>query len=122
MATRTVPYTHSDGPALQLLSQLLTHKHLHHEIREKGGAYGGGAFHQGNGGVFVYFSYRDPNVPNSLKVMETAGKWAAENEWTESDLEEAKLAVFQAVDAPASVNEEGMVRFQHNITDEMRQA
>lgn len=122
MATRTVPYTHNDGPALQLLSQLLTHKHLHHEIREKGGAYGGGAFHQGNGGIFGYYSYRDPNVLNTLKVMETAGKWAAERQWTASDLEEAKLAVFQGVDAPSSVNEEGMVMFVHGITDEMRQA
>ncbi|KAF8455042.1 peptidase M16C associated-domain-containing protein [Kalaharituber pfeilii] len=122
MATRTVPYTHKDGPALQILSQLLTHKHLHHEIREKGGAYGGGAFHQGIGGVFGYYSYRDPNVPNTLNIMKASGKWAAENSWTESDLEEAKLAVFQGVDAPTSVNEEGMVRFVHGITDDMRQA
>ncbi|KAF8443613.1 peptidase M16C associated-domain-containing protein [Terfezia claveryi] len=122
MAMRTVPYTHGDGPALQLLSQLLTHKHLHHEIREKGGAYGGGAFHQGNGGIFGYYSYRDPNVPNTLKVMETSGKWAAEKQWTATDLEEAKLAVFQGIDAPSSVNEEGMVRFVHGITDDMRQA
>jgi len=122
MAMQTVPYTHEDGPALQILSQLLTHKHLHHEIREKGGAYGAGAFHQGNGGIFGYYSYRDPNVPNTLKVMEASGKWAVEKQWTASDLEEAKLAVFQGIDAPLSVNEEGIVTFVHGITDEMRQA
>ncbi|KAG8533127.1 uncharacterized protein KY384_001910 [Bacidia gigantensis] len=32
----TVSYMHPDGAPLQILSQLLTHKHLHHEIREKG--------------------------------------------------------------------------------------
>ena len=121
MARRTVPYTHPDGPALQLLAQLLTHKHLHHEIREKGGAYGGGAYLQNVKGIFGYYSYRDPNIPNTLKVMERSGRWAMENEWSERDLEEAKLVVFQGLDAPISVNEEGMVMFVNGITDEMRQ-
>ncbi|KAK4964118.1 Mitochondrial presequence protease, partial [Elasticomyces elasticus] len=39
----TVPYTDHSGAPLAILAQLLTHKHLHHEIREKGGAYGGGS-------------------------------------------------------------------------------
>jgi len=119
---KTVPYTHKDGAALQMLSQLLTHKHLHHEIREKGGAYGGGAFHRGAGGIFGFYSYRDPNVANTLKIMETAGQWAVQKQWSSRDLEEAKLSVFQGVDAPTSVNEEGMIYFFDDITDEMRQA
>ena len=43
MAVPTVPYTHPDHPALKVLSALLSSKFLHSEIREKGGAYGGGA-------------------------------------------------------------------------------
>lgn len=121
MCLKTVPYVHKDGAALQMLSQLLTHKHLHHEIREKGGAYGGGAFHRGAGGIFGFYSYRDPNVPNTLKVMEGAGDYAMQRQWTERDLEEAKLSVFQGVDAPTSVSEEGMIYFLDGITDEMRQ-
>jgi Zn-dependent M16 (insulinase) family peptidase len=122
MCLKTVPYTHKDGAALQMLSQLLTHKHLHHEIREKGGAYGGGAFHRGTGGIFGFYSYRDPNVANTLKVMEGAGEYALQKHWTERDLEEAKLSVFQGVDAPMSVSEEGMIYFLDGISDEMRQA
>ncbi|KAH0605113.1 uncharacterized protein H6S33_005095 [Morchella sextelata] len=121
MCMKTVPYTHQDGAALQILAQLLTHKHLHHEIREKGGAYGGGAFHRGTGGVFGFYSYRDPNVPNTLKVMEGAGEWAARNEWSDRDLEEAKLGIFQSVDAPYAVSSEGMTYFVDRITDDMRQ-
>ena len=34
LAVPTVPYVHSDSAPLQILSQLLTHKHLHHEVRE----------------------------------------------------------------------------------------
>ncbi|PWW76210.1 hypothetical protein C7212DRAFT_295993 [Tuber magnatum] len=121
MCVKTVPYTNRDGAALQMLAQLLTHKHLHHEIREKGGAYGAGAFHRGAGGVFGFYSYRDPNVPNTLKIMEGAGDFALRNEWTARDLEEAKLSVFQGVDAPTSVSDEGMINFMDGITDDMRQ-
>ncbi|WAR10315.1 CYM1-like protein [Mya arenaria] len=42
-SVQTVPYTHEDCPRLQVLSRLLSWKYLHREIREKGGAYGGGA-------------------------------------------------------------------------------
>lgn len=118
---KTVPYTHPDGAPLQILSQLLTHKHLHHEIREKGGAYGGGAFHRALAGIFGFYSYRDPNIPNTLKIMTESGRWAAERAWTEGELEEAKLSVFQSVDAPQSVAEEGMTLFSEGITDDMRQ-
>jgi len=121
LCLKTVPYTHKDGPVLQLLAQLLTHKYLHHEVREKGGAYGGGAFHKSADGIFGFYSYRDPNVPNTLKVMEEAGRFAVDNVWTARDMEEAKLSIFQAVDAPISVSEEGMVTFLNGITDDMRQ-
>ena len=121
LALPTVPYTHASGAPLQILSQLLTHKHLHHEIREKGGAYGGGAYARGLSGLFGFYSYRDPNPPNSLKIMRDAGRWARDREWTDRDLEEAKLSVFQGVDAPESVNQEGMTRFLSGIDENMEQ-
>lgn len=121
LALPTVSYTSPEGAPLQILAQLLTHKYLHHEIREKGGAYGGGAYSRGLDGVFGFYSYRDPNPLNTIKVMRGAGQWAVEREWTERDLEEAKLSVFQSVDAPESVSGEGMVRFLNGVTDEMVQ-
>ncbi|ORY87648.1 peptidase M16C associated-domain-containing protein [Protomyces lactucae-debilis] len=116
-----VPYTHQDGAALQILSKLLTNKHLHREIREKGGAYGGGASYSATSGVFGYYSYRDPNSLRTLETMTQAGAWAAQRVWTLQDLEEAKLSVFQGVDAPMSVASEGMVYFTDRITSDMRQ-
>ncbi|KAG9239692.1 presequence protease-like protein [Amylocarpus encephaloides] len=117
----TVSYASPAGAPLQILSQLLTHKHLHHEIREKGGAYGGGAYSKGIHGVFGFYSYRDPNPQNTMSVMRNAGQWAVEKQWTERDLEEAKLSVFQSVDAPESVSSEGMTRFLSGVSDEMLQ-
>jgi Zn-dependent M16 (insulinase) family peptidase len=121
LAIPTVPYTNDAGAPLEILAQLLTHKHLHHEIREKGGAYGGGAYSRPLGGVFGYYSYRDPNPQNTIKIMTEAGAWARDRNWTAQDLEEAKLSVFQGYDAPQSVSQEGMRLFLSGIDDSMLQ-
>ena len=121
LAIPTVPYIHPSGAPLQVLSQLLTHKHLHHEIREKGGAYGGGAYASDLSGLFGYYSYRDPNPRNSMNIMRDAGQWARDKDWSDQDLEEAKLSIFQGVDAPESVSEEGMTRFLSGVDAAMEQ-
>jgi Zn-dependent M16 (insulinase) family peptidase len=116
-----VPYVHEDGAKLQVLSNLLTFKYLHREVREKGGAYGGGAGYSGLDGIFSFYSYRDPNSMQSLDTFQKAAQFAIENEWTDRDLEEAKLTIFQGVDAPVSVKSEGNTLFREGVTDEMRQ-
>ncbi|KAI2621784.1 Metalloenzyme, LuxS/M16 peptidase-like protein [Hypoxylon sp. NC1633] len=121
LALPTTSYTSPQGAPLQILAQLLTHKHLHHEIREKGGAYGGGAYMKGLEGIFGFYSYRDPNPQNTLSIMRNAGRWAVDKQWSDQDLEEAKISVFQGVDAPKSVNSEGMFRFMSGVTHEMQQ-
>ncbi|ODV90718.1 hypothetical protein CANCADRAFT_31592 [Tortispora caseinolytica NRRL Y-17796] len=121
LAVLGAPYTHEDGAALQILSSLLTHKYLHPEIREKGGAYGGGATYAGVGGTFSFYSYRDPNPENTYKVMNKGWKVGSDREWSDIEIEEAKLTVFQGVDAPRSISDEGMIYFMDGISDEMRQ-
>lgn len=120
-AVSTTSYTSKYGAPLQILAQLLTHKHLHHEIREKGGAYGGGAYSKPLDGFFGMYSYRDPNPQNTLSIMRNAGRWATEKQWSDRDLEEAKISVFQSWDAPKAVNQEGMAEFVNGITEEMKQ-
>lgn len=117
----TAPYTSSTSAPIAILAKLLTHKFLHHEIREKGGAYGGGALSRGLSGVFGMYSYRDPNPDNTLAIYRQAARFAAERQWTERELEEAKLSVFQGLDAPVSVNQEGMTRFLSGVEGEMEQ-
>jgi Zn-dependent M16 (insulinase) family peptidase len=56
-----------------------------------------------------------------MEIMRGAGQWAVEKQWTDRDLEEAKLSVFQSVDAPQSVSDEGMTRFLSGVSDEMMQ-
>ncbi|PBP25195.1 presequence protease-like protein [Diplocarpon rosae] len=121
LALPTVPYTSAASAPLSILSQLLTNKYLHHEIREKGGAYGAGAYARALEGVFGFYSYRDPNPQNTISIMRSAGQWAMEKQWTDRDLEEAKLSVFKSIDAPQSISAEGMSRFLSGISHEMMQ-
>ncbi|KAG8422676.1 Mitochondrial presequence protease [Metarhizium acridum] len=55
-----------------------------------------------------------------MSIMRNAGRWAVNKEWSDRDLEEAKISVFQAVDAPKAVNQEGMGKFLSGITEEMQ--
>ncbi|SCU88936.1 LAMI_0D11848g1_1 [Lachancea mirantina] len=117
-----VPYTHKDGAALQVLASVLTFKRLHREIREKGGAYGGGATYSALDGLFSFHSYRDPHPLNSLEVFSQTGDFVANSaKWTESDLDEAKLTIFQQVDAPISCKSEGSLLFHYGVSDTLRQ-
>ncbi|GAV49142.1 hypothetical protein ZYGR_0N05480 [Zygosaccharomyces rouxii] len=124
-AARSLPgvsYTHGDGAPLQVLANLLTFKHLHTEVREKGGAYGGGASYSALEGMLNFFSYRDPRPLQSLKTFENAGQHALqEAQWDSADLDEAKLTIFQRLDAPISRKSEGVSLFYSGVTDEMRQ-
>ncbi|KAL1958717.1 hypothetical protein VTO42DRAFT_3836 [Malbranchea cinnamomea] len=121
MAVQTTPFTNPSSAALSVLSKLLTHNYLHTEIREKGGAYGAGATNGPIQGLFTMSSYRDPNPVNSLKTFNNSGIVARDRAWTDRELDEAKLGIFQALDAPMSVDEEGQRYFMSGVTQEMDQ-
>lgn len=125
MALNGAGYTEKDASSLQVLSQLMTFNYLHGEIREKGGAYGGGASFDALNGLFSFYSYRDPKPFNSIEVFNKSSEVIIERissgQITETDLEQAKLTIFQRLDAPVSVREEGLSEFHFNIDDEMKQ-
>lgn len=116
---RTVPYTHPDAARLQVLAKIMSAKFLHREIREKGGAYGSGA--KIGGGIFSFFSYRDPNTVRTLEAFDQAVEWASNGNFKNEDIEEAKLSVFSSIDSPVAPGNRGMALFKNGTTDEMRQ-
>uniref|UniRef100_A0A3P9ILL0 Presequence protease, mitochondrial n=1 Tax=Oryzias latipes TaxID=8090 RepID=A0A3P9ILL0_ORYLA len=118
---RAVPYSHHDYAGLCILARMMTAKFLHGEIREKGGAYGGGA-RMGGGGLFSFYSYRDPNSVQTLSAFRKGVDWAKSGHFTQQDIDEAKLSVFSAVDSPVAPADKGMSRFLSGITDEMKQS
>eukprot|EP01127_Copromyxa_protea_P016926 TRINITY_DN5118_c0_g1_i1.p1 TRINITY_DN5118_c0_g1~~TRINITY_DN5118_c0_g1_i1.p1 ORF type:complete len:1008 (-),score=294.23 TRINITY_DN5118_c0_g1_i1:45-3068(-) len=116
----SVPYTNPDFVPLQVLAHIMTNAYLHREIREKGGAYGGGAS-SGTHGCVAFYSYRDPHNLATLEHFENAIKWAAAGEFDEENIKEAKLNVFSEIDHPVVPSKKGMTEFLMGITDEMRQ-
>ncbi|KAG7219989.1 hypothetical protein INR49_001088 [Caranx melampygus] len=118
---RTVPFSHQDHASLCILARMMTAKFLHGEIREKGGAYGGGA-RMGGGGLFSFYSYRDPNAVQTLSAFRKGVDWAKSGQFTQQDIDEAKLSVFSAVDSPVAPAHKGMGRFLTGVTDEMKQS
>lgn len=92
---------------------------LHREIREKGGAYGGGAHHRS--GTFEFYSYRDPNIQETLESFNKSIDWIQRGEFTQQDLDEAKLKLFSSIDTPLAPYQRGKTLFLHGISHEMRQ-
>jgi Zn-dependent M16 (insulinase) family peptidase len=121
LSLKGVPYTHPDSPVLRILANYIEQKRIHPEVREKGGAYGGGARYDSLEGIFAFTSYRDPSFERSLEVMREAGRWTTEQKFQDDVLGEMKLSTFKDIDAPISVQQEGMLEFMYGITDDLRQ-
>ncbi|XP_065168152.1 LOW QUALITY PROTEIN: presequence protease, mitochondrial-like [Atheta coriaria] len=118
----TVPYTHADYSRLQILAKLISAKYLHPELREKNGAYGGG-LRLSTDGVLTFFSYRDPRNTATLDVFDNTHQWLSNNfpKFTPQDITEAKLGVFQSVDAPVPPGSKGSNEFFYGLTNDILQ-
>ena len=101
-AFNTVSYTHEYAPALNVAACLFDNLTLHSMIREQGGAYGSGAVNNAMASHFYFYSYRDPNIVNSIKAFDKSIKNVLEGNFDSEDLSEAKLEIIQSSDAPIS--------------------
>ncbi len=101
-AYSTVPVDHPDAAALTVLGGFLRNGYLHRAIREKGGAYGGGAGQDSVNGSFRFFSYRDPRLEETLDDFDKALAWLQETDHDDQELEESILGVIGQLDRPRS--------------------
>ena len=108
----TVAESHPDSAPLSVLAGILRNAFLHSELREKGGAYGGGATHDSSSGVFRFYSYRDPNVDRTFDTFDEAARWIAETDLEFAVVEESVLGLIAAFDAPGSPAGEAKQAFQ----------
>lgn len=97
-----VPADHPDAPALSILGGYLRNGFLHTAIREKGGAYGGGAGYDQDSASFRFFSYRDPRFSETLADFDHSVDWLLSTNHQERLLEEAILGVISTIDKPSS--------------------
>ncbi|MBQ0719995.1 MAG: insulinase family protein [Gammaproteobacteria bacterium] len=98
----TVPMGHADAAPLSVLGGFLRNGYLHRAIREQGGAYGGGAGQDNNGGSFRFFSYRDPRIEGTLDDFQASLVWLQEEKHQWQQVEEAILGVVSGIDKPSS--------------------
>ena len=122
---RTVSYTHPDAPVLMVLAKLLRAEFLHREIREKGGAYGGMAGYNADGGLFSMLSYRDPHLERTLDVYRLAVEWAGRGDFGDETIKQSILTAFAELDRPLSPGGRGYREFIHQqqgMTHDMIQA
>lgn len=108
---RTVGFTHPDAPALLVLSNFMRATYLHRELRERGGAYGGRATFDREGGLFDFWTYRDPNIVRSFQVFESAVQEVTKGTLEQDDLKEAILSSCGDVDPLLSPDTKGRTRF-----------
>jgi presequence protease len=98
----TVPMDHPDAAPLSVLGGFLRNGYLHTAIRERGGAYGGGASQDNGIAAFRFFSYRDPRLTETLADFDRALDWLASGSHAPRRVEEAILGVIAGLDKPGS--------------------
>ena len=101
-AYAAVEVSHPDSAPLMILAAYLRNGFLHSAIREKGGAYGGGASYDGNACSFRFYSYRDPRLAETFKDFEASVQWLLNAEQQPHQLEEAILGLIASMDKPGS--------------------
>jgi len=97
-----VEVSHPDAAPLMVLAAYLRNGFLHSAIREKGGAYGGGASYDGNACSFRFYSYRDPRLAETFKDFDVSVDWLLNAEQLPHQLEEAILGLIASMDKPGS--------------------
>lgn len=97
-----VEVSHPDAAPLMVLAAYLRNGFLHSAIREKGGAYGGGASYEGNACSFRFYSYRDPRLAETFKDFDASVDWLLNAEQLPHQLEEAILGLIASMDKPGS--------------------
>ena len=120
-----VSLEHTDSAALTVLAVFLRNGFLHTSIREKGGAYGGGASYDSESASFRFYSYRDPRLVETLQDFDRSIDWVISGKHAPHLLEEAILGVIGSLDKPSSPAGEAKDAYQNQLfgrTAEIRQA
>ncbi len=102
---------HSHTAPLMLASYLFENTLLHAQIREQGGAYGAGAHYRPAPGHLYFYAYRDPHIAATLATFRKSIDAVAEGNFTERDLDEAKLNLIQDSDTPISPGNRAWVTY-----------
>ncbi|HHV45293.1 MAG TPA: insulinase family protein [Tissierellia bacterium] len=106
--------------SLLVLSTLLSREYLHNKIRAQGGAYGAGINIDRTGHVITY-SYRDPNLKNTLDVFDSMAEYINNLGLSESEFTNFIIGTISELDPAVTPHMKGQIatgRFISNISYE----
>lgn len=95
-----IPY---DG-SWQVAGKALSYDYLWNEVRVKGGAYGAG-FRAMRTGSMQFYSYRDPNLDETLARFDSAAAWLAAFKPEETEMRGYIISSVAGLDAPSKPRE-----------------
>jgi presequence protease len=98
---------------------------LWEKVRVQGGAYGGFSSYDLNSGVFLFLSYRDPNLEKTLDIYSKASEYLASLEISGEELLRSIIGTIGDVDAyllPDAKGFTSLIHFLTGYTQEDRQA
>ncbi|HHX66530.1 MAG TPA: peptidase M16 [Gallicola sp.] len=91
-----------------VLSNILSSSYLYNNIRAQGGAYGTGMGVNNSGNIFFY-SYRDPNIKNTIDVYNKTGEFLRNLELDNTELTQFIIGSVTKFDPPATNPTKGKV-------------
>lgn len=109
-----------DG-SMQVLASILSSDYLHNNIRAKGGAYGAGA-KLSLSSDFVTYSYRDPQLKNTVDIYNNIYEFVENLNLSKDDLKNYIIGSINSFDpliSPQAASELNLLRYMSNITEEM---
>jgi Zn-dependent M16 (insulinase) family peptidase len=83
-----------------LARRLLNNDYLWEQVRMQGGAYGCSSSFSHLDGRFVFSSYRDPHIKQSLDIYRKSGAWLKNLHLDETALEQAKIGSLGKMNPP----------------------
>ncbi len=112
-----------DGSLLVLI-KFLRNSWLWEKIRMEGGAYGAFCAFDHRSGLFSYFSYRDPNLLETLKNYDSTSDFLHQYQFTPSELARCIIGTIGELDHHLLPDDQGyisMIRYLCGDDDEFRQ-
>jgi presequence protease len=112
------------GPGA-VLGHVLSTGYLWEKVRMEGGAYGAFSYSRNTDGLFLFGSYRDPNITSTLRAFVDGLRFVEGGALNDTEVEKAVIGTIGREDRPIDPGEKGFVSLQrrlHGVTDEARQA
>lgn len=101
--------------ALGVLTGIVSNEFLYNEVRAKGGAYGVGINANWRGHL-ASWSYRDPNLKNTLDVYGKVGDYVAHLQLDADDLKRFVIGAVGNLDQPLTERSKGLVDLNFYLT------